>query len=260
MGFARAQPILRKEPPGTDTPIEQPPPSSAAIFVAGWRAAWTSVFSLVLIGTYVGIGALAHDYGFSLIWVVVSTALVWAGPAQVILLSALGAGASALDAGIAVGLSGIRLLPMTVLLLALIKGPGTRMRDLVWPAHLTAASMWVESLRILPTLPRPQRIGFANGLGAGFMAVAQIGTVIGFYLAASLPGLLTAGLLFLTPMSFLVSTARNSKLLVDRVALVLGLVLGPLFAYGQVGLDLMWTGIVAGSAAYGIDRLRRVWR
>src|SRR5580700_812149 len=106
-------------------PIESPP-SSAATFLAGWRAAWTSVFSLVLIGTYVGIGALAHDYGFGLWWVVVSTVLVWAGPAQVILLSALGAGASPLEAGIAVGLSGIRLLPMVVVLLALIKRPDTR--------------------------------------------------------------------------------------------------------------------------------------
>jgi predicted branched-subunit amino acid permease len=234
--------------------------SSAATFRAGWRAAWTSVFSLVLIGTYVGIGALAHDYGFSLWWVVVSTVLVWAGPAQVILLSALGAGASPLEAGIAVGLSGIRLLPMVVVLLALIKRPDTRIRYLVWPAHLTAASMWVESLRLLPALPREQRIGFSNGLGSGFMAAAQIGGVIGFYLAASLPGLLTAALLFLTPMSFLVSTARNSHLLVDRVALALGLVLGPLLAYGKVELDLMWTGIVAGSAAYGIHRLRRVLR
>jgi predicted branched-subunit amino acid permease len=241
-------------------PIEPSPPSSAATFLAGWRAAWTSVFSLVLIGTYVGIGALAHDYGFSLAWVAISTVLVWAGPAQVILLSALGAGATPLEAGIAVGLSGIRLLPMVVVLLALMKRPGTRMRDLVLPAHLTAASMWVESLRLLPALPREQRIGFANGLGSGFMAAAQFGGVIGFTLAASLPGLLSAALLFLTPMSFLVSTARNSKLLVDRVALGLGLVLGPVFAYGQVELDLMWTGIVAGTAAYGIHRLRMVRR
>ena len=65
-------------------PIEPSPPSSAATFLAGWRAAWTSVFSLVLIGAYVGIGALAHDYGFSLAWVAISTVLVWAGPAQVI--------------------------------------------------------------------------------------------------------------------------------------------------------------------------------
>jgi predicted branched-subunit amino acid permease len=244
--------------PPIDPP--QPPPSSATTFFAGWRAAWTCVFSLVLMGTYVGIGALAHDYGFSLWWVLLSTLLVWAGPAQVILISALGAGATPLAAALAVGLSGVRLLPMVVSLLALIKRPDTRSRALILPAHLTAVSMWVESLRILPGLPRDQRIAFCNGLGSAFMAAAHAGTLAGFYLAASLPALLTAGLLFLTPMSFLVSTARNSKLMVDRVALGLGLVVGPLLAYGEVGLDLMWTGIIAGSGAYGIHRLRGAWR
>ena len=34
-------------------------------FRDGVRASATSVFGLVLVGTYVGIGALAHDYGFS---------------------------------------------------------------------------------------------------------------------------------------------------------------------------------------------------
>jgi hypothetical protein len=77
-----------------------------------------------------------------------------------------------------------------------------------------------------------------------------------YYLAASLPPLLTAGLLFLTPMSFLISTTRNCRLLSDWLALAFGVVLGPLLAWWQVGLDLLWTGIVGGSAAYGIHRLR----
>jgi predicted branched-subunit amino acid permease len=240
-------------------PIESPA-STPGTFFAGGRAAATSVFSLVLFGTYVGVGALAHNYGFSLVWLLLSTLLVWAGPAQVILISALGAGATPLAAALAVGLSGVRLLPMVVTLLALIKRSGTRARDLVLPAHLTAASMWVESLRLLPDLPREERLAFANGLGCGFMVAAHAGSVLGFYLAGSLPAVLTAGVLFLTPMSFLVSTARNSKLLVERLALAFGLLLGPLLAYAEVGLDLMWTGVLAGSAAYAIHRLREVRR
>src|ERR1700720_4994736 len=180
------------------SPIDLPQPLPAATFLTGWRAAWSSVFSLVLIGTYVGIGALAHDYGFSLSWVLLSTLLVWAGPAQVILLSALGAGATPLEAALAVGLSGVRLLPMVVSLLALIKQPDTRARDLVLPAHLTAVSMWVESLRILPAIPRAQRLAFCNGLGLAFLVAAHVGTLFRFFLAASLPALLTSGLLFLT--------------------------------------------------------------
>jgi predicted branched-subunit amino acid permease len=235
-------------------------PSGITAFLAGSRAARSSVFSVVLIGTYVGVGALAHDYGFSLTWVLLSTVLIWAAPAQVILLSALGAGATPVEAALAVGLSGVRLLPMVVSLLALIKRPDTRARDLVLPAHLTAVSMWVEALRLLPAIPREQRIAFSNGLGFGFVVAALAGTVTGYYLAASLPALLTAGLLFLTPMSFLISTVRNSKHLVDRLALVLGLGLGPLLAYAQIKLDLLWTGVIAGSAAYGVHRLREAWR
>ena len=241
-------------------PIDAPEPSPAAIFFAGWRAAWTSVFVLVLVGTFVGVGALAHEYGFSLLWVLLSTLLMWAAPAQVILLSALGAGASSLEAALAVGLSGVRLLPMVVSLLALIKQPDTRSRDLILPAHLTAVSMWVEALRLAPTLPRAQRIAFCNGLGIAFMVAAHGGTVVGFYLAASLPALLNAGLLFLTPLSFLFSTARNANLLADRLALGLGLVVGPLLVHWGVGLDLLWTGIIAGTCAYGVHRWRGALR
>jgi len=42
------------------------PRGSAATFFAGYRAAWFSIMAYVLIGTYVGIAALAHDFGFGL--------------------------------------------------------------------------------------------------------------------------------------------------------------------------------------------------
>jgi predicted branched-subunit amino acid permease len=242
--------------PSAPNPDPQPRSATAAFF-AGVGAAWRSVLAYVLIGTYVGIAALAHDFGFSLWWVVASTVLVWAGPAQLILISALGAGVTPVETALAVGLSSARLLPMVLSLLPLIKTPQTRGRELVLPAHLTAISMWIESLRLLPTWPRATRIPFANGLGVGFMLAAQAGTVLGFYLAAALPPILTAGLLFLTPMSFLISTTRNCRLASDWLALALGIVLGPVLAAWQVGLDLLWTGIVAGTVAYGVGRLRR---
>ena len=75
--------------------IDPPQRSATAAFLAGFGAAWLSVMAYVLIGTYIGLAALAHDFGFSLWWLAASTVLVWAGPAQVILVSALGAGAAA---------------------------------------------------------------------------------------------------------------------------------------------------------------------
>ena len=80
--------------------------SNAAAFFGGVKSALLSLFFLVLIGTYIGIGALAHDFGFSSWWLVLSTMLVWAAPAQVILISALGTGATLFEVAIAVSLSG----------------------------------------------------------------------------------------------------------------------------------------------------------
>src|SRR5262245_41163359 len=231
-------------------------PSALSAFAGGVRASFLSVFVFVLVGTYVGIGALAHDYGFSLAWVMASTVLVWAGPSQVIMISALGAGATLLETAIAVGLSCVRFLPMVVALLPMMRGPKTRTYELLLPAHFTAASMWVESFRLLPAVPPERRVAYSNGLGVGFMACGLIGCIIGYFLTASLPPLLTAALLFLTPMSFLISTARNARSLADRVALMLGLIICPFLVYAEVGLDLMWTGVIAGTAAYGVHRLR----
>jgi predicted branched-subunit amino acid permease len=95
--------------------VSVPPPSTTlSAYLAGMRATATSVFAYVLFGTYIGVGALAYDLNFSLLWVSASTLLVWAAPAQVILISTLGGGAQLIEVAIAVGLSGVRLLPMVV--------------------------------------------------------------------------------------------------------------------------------------------------
>jgi len=156
-----------RQPMSPPPPTEPPQCSAIAVFFAGFRAAWQSVLAYVVIGTYVGIGALTHDFGFGLGWAMASTALVWAGPAQVILVSALSAGAAPLETALAVGVSSARLLPMVISLLALIRRPQTSYRALILPAHLTVVTMWIESLRLLPKVPREARIPFANGVGLG---------------------------------------------------------------------------------------------
>jgi hypothetical protein len=41
----------------------------------------------------------------------------------------------------------------------------------------------------------------------------------------------------------------------ERVAFILGLIIGPLLA-GRVSLDLMWTGIIGGTFAFVVHRVR----
>lgn len=224
-------------------------------FLAGARAGLTSVFQVVLVGTFVSVGALAHDLGFSAPWVVLSTVLVWAAPAQVILISTLGAGGAPLEAAITVSLSAIRLLPMVVSLLPVLRSGRRQTAAVLLAAHFTAVSMWLESLRLAPTRPREERLAFANGIGASFLATSVIATASGHVLAAALPAGLAAALLFLTPMSFLTSLTRNSRLISDRAALAAGLVIGPLLAFYRIDLDLLWTGLIGGTLAYLVHRL-----
>jgi len=126
------------------------------------------------------------------------------------------------------------------------------------PAHFTSVSMWVESLRLLPGIAREQRLAFCNGLSLAYMGTAVSFGFVGYYLAARVPPLLAGALLFLTPISFLMSTVRNSRQFVDRLAFVLGLIIGPVLAYYDVGLDLLWTGVAGGLLAFVFHRLRRI--
>jgi predicted branched-subunit amino acid permease len=219
-------------------------------FAWGMWSVTSTVLTLVLFATYLGIGALAHDTHFSLVWVLSSTLLVWAGPAQIILISTLGSGATLVQAAIAVTVSAIRLFPMVVSVLPMVRTPRTKRRQLVLVAHFIAVTLWVECFRFLPQVPRGRRIAFTHGLGAGLVSVCLAANAIGYGLAAKLPQLFGAAILLLTPMAFLLSTARNCRQLADVLALVLGLALYPLVSTLHTGVDILISGISAGTVAY----------
>jgi predicted branched-subunit amino acid permease len=230
---------------------------SSTAFGFGLLAVSQTVLTLVLFATYLGIGALAHDTGFSLGWTLASTLLVWAGPAQIILISTLASGATAVQAAIAVTVSAIRLLPMVVSVLPMIRTEQTKRRQLLLSSHFIAVTLWVECFRLLPQVPRERRIAFVNGLGVGLVSVCLVANLIGYELAARLPQLLGAAILLLTPLAFLLSTARNCREWADVIALLLGLALFPLVSMLHTGVDILISGVSAGTIAFAVHRWRR---
>ena len=113
-------------------------------------------------------------------------------------------------------------------------------------------TIWVECYRLLPKVPRERRIAFVHGLGCGFLITCSIATTIGYQLAANLPPLFAAAILLLTPLAFLLSTAQNCKQVSDILALVLGLALYPLVSMLHTGVDILISGMSAGTIAYGV--------
>jgi predicted branched-subunit amino acid permease len=118
-------------------------------------------------------------------------------------------------------------------------------------------SSWVESRRLLPPLPPEGRLPFYFGLVTVFNVSWVAATFIGYMLAGRLPHALAIGLTFLTPISFLLALTRNSRDLVDYLSLAFGLVLAPVFATFGGRLNLLWTGLAGGAAAWLIHRLRK---
>jgi len=84
------------------------------------------------------------------------------------------------------------------------------------------------------------------------MCIGLSATIIGYELAANLSRTFAAAILLLTPLAFLFSTARNSRELAD----VLALVLYPVASLMNSGLDILVSGVVAGTIAYDVHKWR----
>jgi predicted branched-subunit amino acid permease len=214
--------------------------------------------SLVLMASLVGVGGLTRDIGYPMWAGVLSTVLIWAGPAQVLLFGSIAAGTALPAIAIAVSLSSIRFLPMVVSILPLLKGSRVGTLRLILAAHFVAVTAWTEGRRLLPGEPEADRWAYFMGFGTMVMLAASFATGAGYYLMGALPPALAAALLFTTPMFFTLSLAAGSRVAADWTALALGFLLAPVAAQiaGQ-DFDLLLIGLVGGSIAYLVHRLRR---
>ena len=226
-------------------------------FLGGVRQA-AGLPSIVLMCSLVGVGGLARDVGFPMWAGVLSTVLLWAGPAQVLLFGSLATGQSLAAIAITVSLSSIRFFPMVVSLLPLLRGPGVGTGKLLLASHFVAVTAWTEGRRLLPHQPIEERWPFFIGFSAMVMLAASFATGAGYYLIGALPPSLAAALLFTTPVFFTLSLAAGSRTLADWTALALGFALAPVAAslVGQ-DFDLLLVGLAGGTAAYLVHRLRR---
>jgi predicted branched-subunit amino acid permease len=228
--------------------------SSAQWFLRGMRGI-VSVPALILLTSFLGFGALCRESGLTVLDAALTTASLWALPGQVVLVSSMAAGVGFAATAIAVALSAVRLLPMTVSLIPVIRAPGMARWKLFFASHFIAVTAWVFAMQRLPSLPRAARFPFFAGFALTLATSGTTVTAVSFLLAASLPTLFAAGLVFLTPIYFLTSLYGAAKLRSDRLALGLGLLLWPLFDWLLPAYALLLTGAVAGTAAFVVHRL-----
>lgn len=217
--------------------------------------AMVSIPAAILLASMAGYGVLCREAGLSLGQAVFSTAAIWALPSQVVLVSGIAKGASLPVTAIGVALSAIRFVPMIASWVPLVRGDQTRPWQLYVLSHFVAVTSWVVSTLRLPVIPPHGRVPFFAAFGITLTLSGSVVTGLTYVLAGGLPPILAGVLFFLTPVYFLTALTASARLNAERLALVAGLLLGPLFRYAELPLDLVWAGLLGGLIAYGGHRL-----
>lgn len=207
---------------------------------------------LVLFAGMVGFGAMGHTHGFDAWTMGLTSLLMFALPGQVVMLEMFISGSSLLAIGFAVTLTSTRFVTMVVTLFPQLHRRDRNPLLYVW-VHMLAMTAWAVSMREFPAMAPKYRLNYFIGLALPCWLISPIGTVLGYFVAGWVPVAVTLGLVFINPLFFLL-TFTDVKPWVNRMAIGLGCVLGPVFYVFDADSSLLLTGLVAGTLAYFIDR------
>jgi predicted branched-subunit amino acid permease len=216
-----------------------------------------SLAGLVMACSFVGFGAFAHALGFGLVPAIATTIMIWALPGQVVFIDLWTKGAGLLVIALAVSLTAVRLLPMSVLVLSRARLHHVRRWPEFLAAHFIAITVWVLAASQMEAVPKRRRVPWIVGIGAT-LTLAMVGfTTLGYVLADTLPPLLGRTLVFFTPAFFLIALFGNARWRFDYLAIAFGAGLAPVAAWLAPDFDLLIAGVVGGTAAFFLARPKR---
>lgn len=209
----------------------------------------------MLVGGYLGFGALAAAGGIPLPIAVGSTLFIWALPGQLVLVEMHGLGAPFVATVIAVMLSSARFLPMTVMLLPELRDP----RHAPWKyyalAQILSLSGWSMAVVRFPHVPRARRLAWLSGFAVTLMAVCAVSTAFGYVGADRLPSLVKLSLVFMVPAYYLLILLGAARERVAALGLACGALTGPLAYLATPDWSVVLGGLCGGTLAYACLRL-----
>lgn len=215
---------------------------------------------IVLGASFLGFGSLCRESGLSIWLGLASTATGWALPGQIAMveLYAIGASLTALLLGVA--LTNARLLPMTIVLMPVLRAPGMPRWRYYAAAYFVAVTAWTFTMQRAPTMLPEQRLPYYFGMTLTLWPLSLVTTAVGYLLAGAVPQYVTLGLVFLNPIYFMLIFVAEFRQKERALALVFGAICGPLFHLVDADWGLLATGLVAGTAAFLLTRWRETAR
>lgn len=222
---------------------------SGAALRQGAREA-AGVPAAVLAAGYLGFGALAAGHAVPVALALASTLSIWALPAQIILVEMHTLGAPLAATVLTVVLSSARFLPMTAMLMPLMRDERHRGWRYYAAAQLLALTGWTMAVARFPRIAQPERLAWFCGFALVCLAASAAATAAGYLLADRLTPLARTGLVFMAPMYYLLILLGGVRDRVAALGLACGALAGPLAYLATPAWSVLLGGFVGGSLAY----------
>ena len=210
----------------------------------------------MLAAGYLGFAALAKAGEFPLWAALISVTTVWSLPGQLVMLELWLAGTAPLIIVIAVALTAMRFLPMTVSFLPLVREPRHRAAQLYFAAHMLVMTNWAPCMRSVPELPIGQRMPYFLGFAITNWVACVAATLAGYFLVDSFPPLVNRGLVLITPLYFVLILSAEYRNRLAFASILCGAVAGPLLYAVTPQWSILLAGAGGGTAAYFLFRPR----
>ncbi|MBM3951414.1 MAG: AzlC family ABC transporter permease [Rhodospirillales bacterium] len=249
-------PSADQSPAPPEPPLQPYPDRPRAFFGGLWEA--VGLPTAVMSSSAIGFGSFAREAGFPAELTVLSVFTVWGMPGQIAMVELFAAGAALLPIAVAAAGANARFLPMTVSLFPMLKGG---FKPWAWAyllAHFVSVNTWIALMRRGPSLPLDQRAPYFAGYSLFMIISGAVGATLGFALAGVLPRPLTLGLVYLSPVYFLMVFAGVRER-GGIIAVLIGVGAGPLLHLISPDWGVPATGVIGGTLAFLLDRkvLRR---
>jgi len=235
----------------------EPPPGYGWSGLPQGAAAAVSLAGAVMAASFIGFGAFLRSVDFHLLTGLATIPVIWALPGQVVFVDSIDKGLGLAAMSLAVSITAVRLMPLTVLVLAQTRVNGAPRWPELIGAHFVAITLWLLSNQKIEAVSYQRRLPWLIGLGATLCSSMIVFSTLGYFLAEKLPLPLAASLVFFTPAFFLVSLLSGIRWQFEYFALLLGAVLGPLTYRIAPEFDLFVAGIAGGTIAFMLQGFRR---
>ena len=185
--------------------------------------------AIALGASFLAIGALLKNIGFNVQQSFFSTFFTYALPGQLVMAESFFVGASLINIFVAVWLVNVRLYPMTVSLIPLLKDKSQPRWKYYLSCHFLAVSSWLIMKNRYQSIDQKYRIDFWIGIGIGTWGTAIFSTLVGYFLSDYLNKDMMIGLAIVNPVYFtcmMIGAIKNRSI---GLSVLLGAILGPLF-------------------------------